>query len=351
MNTWWLGDESERFWLEATGRADLGADLNAPQTDERGRGQWSYDLLRKADDGDVVFHYSQSLKSIVAYSFVTGPAWSDQVVWGARGTSASANQVTPYPRAGYRRGLTGYTELPHPIGLEAIRALEPAVMQIRGDLEQKHGSPSYFPFVPYNGGPLRTAQGYMLKMPRALVQLLGLPIPELPDSLLPSQTSELMPLGGPHTAAAPIGAPYRPEDESTAVSLAQPLEIDPAIVERGLRAHRKTQNSLAAWLQEQGTKPLSPAAPDPDWDLAWWLQGTLYVCEVKSLTEANEERQLRMGLGQILRYRHRLGPDAVAVIAVERRPSDSSWLDLLDSLGIHICWPGAWERVLPEPNG
>jgi hypothetical protein len=145
MNTWWLGDESERFWLEATGRADLGADLNAPQTDERGRGQWSYDLLRKADDGDVVFHYSQSLKSIVAYSFVTGPAWSDQVVWGARGTSASANQVTPYPRAGYRRGLTGYTELPHPIGLEAIRALEPAVMQIRGDLEQKHGSPLLLP--------------------------------------------------------------------------------------------------------------------------------------------------------------------------------------------------------------
>jgi hypothetical protein len=37
-------------------------------------------------------------------------------------------------------------------------------------------------------------------------------------------------------------------------------------------------------------------------DLAWQIGRTLFVAQVKSLTLRNEEKQLRLGLGQVLRY-------------------------------------------------
>ncbi|MDA8264227.1 MAG: hypothetical protein M0T79_02545, partial [Actinomycetota bacterium] len=96
--------------------------------------------------------------------------------------------------------------------------------------------------------------------------------------------------------------------------------MDPAIVERGLKGHRKTQNAVADWLAEHGTVPLSPKRDDPDWDVAWRINDVFYVAEVKSITVDNEERQLRLGLGQVLRYRHEVGGNAVAVLIAEREP-------------------------------
>ena len=57
-----------------------------------------------------------------------------------------------------------------------------------------------------------------------------------------------------------------------------------------------------------------------------------WVAEVKSVTPQNEQRQLRMALGQVLHYRHLLeagGRTVKAPIAAEMEPSDHSWLDLL----------------------
>jgi hypothetical protein len=44
---WWEEDGRERFWLEITNRDDLGADLKAPQQNERGEPYWSYELIRR----------------------------------------------------------------------------------------------------------------------------------------------------------------------------------------------------------------------------------------------------------------------------------------------------------------
>jgi hypothetical protein len=78
-----------------------------------------------------------------------------------------------------------------------------------------------------------------------------------------------------------------------------------------------------------GIEPLAPAVGDPNFDLAWEHAGTIYVAEVKSTTDRNEERQLRLGLGQVLRYRSmlaaRLGRAVRAVLVPERTPSDASW--------------------------
>lgn len=40
INAWWDGDSTETFWMEITDRADLGANLHAPQSDGSGRDYW-----------------------------------------------------------------------------------------------------------------------------------------------------------------------------------------------------------------------------------------------------------------------------------------------------------------------
>src|SRR5439155_4125074 len=85
-----------------------------------------------------------------------------------------------------------------------------------------------------------------------------------------------------------------------------PFAVDPAIVERGMRGHAQTQNALAPFARSRGGSPRSPRPDEPNFDLAWELHGVVCVAEVKSITEANEEKQLRLGLGQVLRYRQLL---------------------------------------------
>lgn len=64
-----------------------------------------------------------------------------------------------------------------------------------------------------------------------------------------------------------------------------------------------TQNELADKLRASGVEPRSPRPDEPNFDLAWESNGRVFVAEVKSITPRNEERQLRLGLGQVLRYR------------------------------------------------
>jgi hypothetical protein len=187
----------------------------------------------------------------------------------------------------------------------------------------------------------------MFKLPLSLVKLLQLPETDFSLTALLNPSPEPgNPTVGPEPTNPFLGSPYRPQDEDKAVSIAAPMAVDPAVVERGLRGHRRTQNQLAEWLSQRGIEPKSPDAKSPDWDIAWKVNGEFFVCEVKSLTDKNEERQLRLGLGQVLRYRQKLGSATTAVLATERAPTDSSWIDLCTSIGVLICWPGSWERVL-----
>jgi hypothetical protein len=73
------------------------------------------------------------------------------------------------------------------------------------------------------------------------------------------------------------------------------------------------------------------------------------VAEVKSITADNEEAQLRLGLGQVLRYRRRLsalGHDrVVAVLVPERQPCDPSWRELCQDLGVVLLCRNELERA------
>ncbi len=71
------------------------------------------------------------------------------------------------------------------------------------------------------------------------------------------------------------------------------------------------------------------------------------------MTDRNEEQQLRLGLGQVLRYRNLLAErfgTVTAVLAVERVPSDRTWMHLCRQLDVLLVRPGNM-NALQERNG
>jgi hypothetical protein len=152
-------------------------------------------------------------------------------------------------------------------------------------------------------------------------------------------------------APSELGKSYREADEDPRESLKEAHSSrDPDRAGQGLAAHNRTQNTVAEIVRRLGWIPRSPAASEPEYDLAWKSTAGLFVCEVKSIQPANEERQLRMAIGQVIRYRQKLtaaGHEPVtAVIAAERVPEDHSWSDLCKEENIVLIWPEAAEQQL-----
>jgi hypothetical protein len=108
-----------------------------------------------------------------------------------------------------------------------------------------------------------------------------------------------------------LGDTYRRADEQTVIANQDPFAVDPTLVERGVRDHATTQNRLAEYLRSVGIEPRSPTVDEPDFDVAWMVNGRPFVAAVKSITPYNEEKQLRLGLGQVLRYSYQLGTRVV----------------------------------------
>ena len=156
-------------------------------------------------------------------------------------------------------------------------------------------------------------------------------------------------LTGQRPASPGLGAPYRQVPVTGLSGSRDPFSVDPALVERGLRGHTDTQNELASVLTNIGIEPRRGLRPGPDFDLAWEKDGTVFVAEVKSITAENEEHQLRVGLGQVLRYRQHLsalGHDrVVAVLVPERQPRDPSWRELCQKLGVVLLCRNELERA------
>ncbi len=336
VRRWWQESPLERYWLEITQRPDVGADLTAPQFDYRGNEYWSYALVTAVEDGDLVFHYEMGSHLIRYWSRASGGWWPDDVHWGARGTVGARRDA--YDRPGWRHGLDGPFELESPVTLDDLRANEDSLQAVRDELLDSHGSPLYYPFELSSKRPLRTAQGYLFKLPAQAVSAF--------PTLLGAAHAEGTSFSSTSQDPSQVGTSYRSEDENSATSERDPFSVDPAVVERGLRGHAKTQNQLAKFLRAKGLSPRSHRPDEPAFDIAWEDGDTIYVCEVKSITSRNEERQLRLGLGQLLRYRHLLRGDfdVEAVLLAERQPSDPTWQDLCDALGVRLVWP----QVLPE---
>jgi hypothetical protein len=347
---WWSHDPEEVFWLEITDRDDLGTDLKAPDFKEDGKPFWSYSLVRDVQAGHVILHYEKRERAITSFSTATGAMRAGNVLWGARGSSARNAGVKPHDRPGVYQELREWHPLPEPLTLEELRSAGPRLTELRSRLKAKVDGALYLPFELSPRRPLRMMQGYLAKLPLAVVSM----FPKLEPAIRTTAVrKDVVYVQTPRYATSRVAAsgplvPYRPAEAAIPQVPIQPSVMDPDVLERGLRSHVDLQNRFAEAVQAAGKPRYSPRG-EPEFDLAWESDGVLFVAEVKSLTDANEERQLRMALGQVLRYQHLLqGTRASisAVIAVEREPSDPRWLDLCRSLGIALVWPGTFEALL-----
>jgi hypothetical protein len=337
---WWEGEGRERFWLEITDRHDLGVDLNAPQSGRNGREQWHYSLIWEVRPGDVVFHYhrQRGVPAISAWSRAWGEVREDEVVWAPH----AGEDRTPLRQPGWRLTLEGFHPLATPVTFDDLQLAESTVRAIELDLSERHGLPLYTPFETGNRA-IRPKQAYLTKFPADLVDA----FPALREAVQLALTDSAV-LVGPEPADASPGEPYRRVDESVLVSESEPFARDPALVERSLRSHAATQNALADFAADRGWLPRSPRAKEPNFDLLWSENDRIVVVEVKSIRPENEERQLRLALGQVLRYRQQLSSHyngVVAVVAASTRPSDRSWETLLNDFGVFLVWPGAFARL------
>lgn len=311
-------------WLEITDRKDIGVNLKAPVLGKGDVPHWSYDLVRQIPVGDVVFHYDTRQGAIVGSSVIVGEPWQDDIVWAARGTASRQAGIEPHVQPGWYRALQGFAFVEPPLTRDDVFARWQEVETVRATLP--NDAAKRFPFVLYGGREVRAFQAYLTAFPDGLL------------SLFPRLRRD-----GDRAQAALRRRAYREADEEGSVAAKQPFAVDPVAVERATRAHSRIQNGLARFVADRGASPVSPLPDEPDFDVGWDHAGVFFVAEVKSLTRDNEEQQLRLGLGQVLRYRQSLAKTKAiatkAILAVEHAPRDPGWEQLCQELDVLLIWP------------
>lgn len=202
INEWWAADPGQRFWMEITERDDLGADLFAPTTNDKGRPYWGYELITYVQAGDIVLHWHKTLADepgIVGWSQASGAYEDTDISWQAHGTVGRA-RGSLRERPAWRMPLVNFTLLTDPVLLSAARAREAELRQAELDLEARYpGRSLYFPFGFSDKRDLRAQQTYFVKMPREVLKILDLN--ELEDAAGPKprpRSKGKAPKGGDH---------------------------------------------------------------------------------------------------------------------------------------------------------
>lgn len=135
-----------------------------------------------------------------------------------------------------------------------------------------------------------------------------------------------------------------PTDTHIAMSN-EPVVLDPDVRGDALNRHNGAVNLLAAAVRDNGWQPVSLTS----WfsekpDLAWFNgRGVFNVAEVKGLNLNNELSQLRVGLGQVVRYRHRAAMSygqVQAWLVADSPPLDPLWDAVCASVQVYLWWPG-----------
>ncbi|WP_275778139.1 hypothetical protein [Paenarthrobacter sp. Y-19] len=145
------------------------------------------------------------------------------------------------------------------------------------------------------------------------------------------------------TEGGTVGAPYRSGTYASALQGDGEHHRDPDIMDRGLKAHSRTQDDLAKHLLRNGFTPLSPFDRTCNYDIAWQLEdGDYGVAEVKSNTLDNEAFQIRHGLGQVLDYGHRLegrGFRPRLFLVLEEKPREHNhWRPMCAAHDVTLTW-------------
>jgi len=196
INDWWNNSAVEKYWVEVTDREILGENLHAPKLSASGKETPSYTLVSYAKPGDIVFHWwkqKNQENAFVGSSVVTGEPDDSMIEWKPRGTYGR-DYKGPTERPSWIVSLEAYEDLETILSLSECRKHEEKLIEIRDELVSEFGT-IYFPFALSKKRPLRTAQGYLFKLPAAVVdffpQLQNLE--SLPSTNSPNKDKDITP--------------------------------------------------------------------------------------------------------------------------------------------------------------
>ena len=196
VNRWWEDHPSEIYWIEITGRPDIGADLKAPQSRNSG-----HFLVKEVKSGDVVYHYDINSQSFVGHSIGTGNWREEDIEW-------------PHLRPGWYADIVGFEPI-GPITLARFQEDWDLIASKRAELISMVKT-AYFPFESGEKRPTRPVQGgYLCKMPRFMVEFLDLLDPGQPLSEKESTSNSSPSIG---ITARDIVSPFGQKLEATMVA-------------------------------------------------------------------------------------------------------------------------------------
>ncbi|MGW3389383.1 hypothetical protein [Streptomyces cinereoruber] len=169
--------------------------------------------------------------------------------------------------------------------------------------------------------------------------LRGRPAPCL--ELRKARTGRVRPVPAATAEARILGGPLRVRRAGRRAS--GDLALDLSHLDKATAAHEATVGALIAHLSRQGIEACTHASGAPEFDAGWSRGEDVFVAEVKSLTGAREDQQIRLGVGQVLDYAQQLRsafPRTVVhpVLVLEKRPSAARWTALADSVGLRLVW-------------
>lgn len=210
LNTWWEADGDQRYWMEIATTGSMGERLIAPKTPEA---TWSYELVREVRQGDRIVHWQSEgrARGLVGWSVATGDAAvTPEYTWQPKGTAGRA-LAGPRTTEGWVVPLGGLNRFARPLTADQLQDLRAPVLQVNAILEQAHRKPTYFPFYLYGGRELRAQQGYLVKFPVELFDVLT-SIDEVRTQLPGSADAELPEDGEPPSRRVPRGQVTRAQD-------------------------------------------------------------------------------------------------------------------------------------------
>jgi hypothetical protein len=276
---WWHDDPTENLFMEITTREDIGGNLQAPVAARGGRTTPGYALVETVKPGDLVVHYSSTEEAIVGISRAVGEPEPAPIFWAARGTYARKAGARPRWLSGIRVPLDDYVPLEFAVTLTALRERAADIMAVRDELSQRYPKASlYFPWTPYSGESMRTFQGYLVKLPRAVIEF----IPELDRPIVALERQDTTPirLVDVEAAEGAVGASAGKSRQQSGQGFRQDQAVKVAIEAHAMDA------AIEYWTQ-QGE--VADVHGNQSYDLMCVIGGQKKHIEVKGTTTAGDE--------------------------------------------------------------
>jgi hypothetical protein len=326
MAYWWAGRNGERYWCEITDRADVGEDLWCPQKDEANKPYWSYSLINEVAHGDIVYHYYTPDRAFVGASVACGVVEESSIVHTPHGTVGRARHGDRQPRPAWRLPLTGYREARKAFPLAELDApRERRWLEECIETTSRGAGHTMVPVQLYPG-KLRGAQGYLTKMPADFLER-WTPLRQMAEALAILQDDLTLPsLPRPLTTKSSGFAPKSSEPYTVVIRAAHRLHS---------RNHEKLVKTLGDVLIAKGARlettrhPIDVFMPIPE----------RIIIEAKAVGSRHPGHAVREAVGQLLEYRHFLGPeDAKLCIALDAEPSPDIVSYVEDSLQMLLLW-------------